>query len=55
MFQGQFQVGSYPYKRPIPLYEPYMSLTWGYPPGNYLPETVPDMFLRLQLGFSCRV
>ena len=32
-----------PHKGPLPLYEPYMSLIWGYPPGNYPPETVPDI------------
>ena len=43
-------MGSYPKKglkkphiRPLPLYEPYMNLIWGYPPSNYPPETVPDL------------
>ena len=31
-----------PHIGPLPLYEPYISLIWGYPPGNYPPETVPD-------------
>ena len=31
-----------PHIGPLPLYEPCMSLIWGYPPGNYSRETVPD-------------
>ena len=31
-----------PHIGPLPLYEPYMSHLWGYPPGNYPPETVPE-------------
>ena len=31
-----------PHIGPLPFYEPYMSLIWGYPPGNYPPETVPE-------------
>ena len=32
-----------PHIGPLPFYEPYMSLIWGYPPGSYPPETVPDL------------
>ena len=31
-----------PHIGPLPLYEPYMNLIWGYPPSNYTPETVPE-------------
>ena len=29
-----------PHIGPLPLYEPYMNLIWGYPPSNNPPETV---------------
>ena len=36
-----------PHIGPLPLYEPYMSLIWGYPPGNYPPEAVPEVMATI--------